>query len=248
MPARLLDSLRERARFGRTRPDRLSPTEAHQLKTGYLHKMDIFRDLSHDEVEAIGRATTMITCRRGKVFYEPHDPGEVLFLIKAGRVQLSRLSPDGRKLVVATLGPGTFFGEMALIAQAMHNTSAEAVEDSLICVMSRRDVESLLLSRPQVALRLVAALSERLQQLEAQSEALAFRSVPARLAAALLAAAGGTDQVQGLTHRDLAERIGAYRETVTFTLNEFQREGLVALGRQAIQILDRPRLVARAEG
>ena len=98
-------------------------------KLDYLSAIEVFQDLSRKEMEAMDRAITMNTCRQGKLFYIPGDTGEVLFLLKRGRVQLYRLSPEGKKLIVVTLGPGTFFGEMALVGQGMHKTFAEATLD-----------------------------------------------------------------------------------------------------------------------
>ena len=84
-------------------------------KIGYLKMVDIFQDLTEAEIEEIDRATTMSSCRRGKIFYMPEDTSEVLFLLKEGQVQLYRISPDGKKLVIGTIGPGTILGEFALI-------------------------------------------------------------------------------------------------------------------------------------
>ena len=155
-------------------------------KVGYLSSMEVFRDLSADDLQLMERQVTMAGCGAGKIFYMPDDTGDVLFLLKKGRVQLYRISPSGKKLVVATLGPGAMFGEMALVGQRMHSTYAEAADDCLICVMSRADVERLLRDRPVVALRFLEVLGERVAQMEERLEDLAFKSIPARLAALLL--------------------------------------------------------------
>jgi CRP/FNR family transcriptional regulator, cyclic AMP receptor protein len=209
-------------------------------KYGYLKMVDVFQDLTEQEIEEIDRATTMTTCRRGKIFYMPEDTSEVLFLLKQGRVQLYRISPDGKKLVTATIGPGSIFGEMALIGQGMHNTFAEAMEDCVLLVMSREDVEHLLVTRPKVALRIFEALGTRLKETEARVEEIAFKGIPARLASLLLQLAEerGTQTIAGLTHQDLGEQIGTYRETTTQTLNMFKAEGLIDIGRKRITLLD----------
>ena len=124
-------------------------------KMRYLSELMVFQDLTAREMEDLNRITTMSTVQKGKVFYRPEEPGEVLFILKEGRVQLYRISPEGKKLVITTLGDHTLFGEMALLGTKMHNTFAEAIEDCLICVMSRTDLERLILSKPQVALRLL---------------------------------------------------------------------------------------------
>lgn len=210
-------------------------------KIGYLQMVDIFQDLTEVEMEEIDRATTITTSRRGKILYMPEDTSEVLFLLKEGRVQLYRISPDGKKLVIATVGPGTIFGEMALIGQGMHNTFAEAIEDCVLWVMSREDVERMLVTKPKVALRIFENLGSRLKEAEARFEEIAFKGIPARLASLLLQLSGeaGEDTISGMTHQDLGEQIGTYRETTTQTLNTFKSEGLIDIGRKRITILDR---------
>jgi CRP-like cAMP-binding protein len=217
-------------------------------KISYLKMVDIFQDLSSDDMKEMDRTTTMSTCQRGKIFYQPQDTSEVLFILKKGRVQLYRLSPEGKKLVVATIGPGTIFGEMAIIGQGMHNAFAEAAEDCLLCVMSRHDVERLVLGKPSVALRIMELMASRLSEAESQLEDMAFKSIPTRLALLLLRLRDDQgDCIYGYTHQDLAEAIGTYRETATQTLNEFKANALIDIGRKRINILDPDGLEAVAE-
>jgi CRP-like cAMP-binding protein len=223
--------------------------ERQSDKIGYLQMVDVFQDLTEVEVEEIVRATTITTSRQGKILYMPEDTSEVLFLLKEGRVQLYRISPDGKKLVIATVGPGTIFGEMALIGQGMHNTFAEAVEDCILWVMSREDVERMLVTKPKVALRIFENLGNRLKEAEARFEEIAFKGIPARLASLLLQLSDevGEDTIAGMTHQDLGEQIGTYRETTTQTLNTFKSDGLIDIGRKRITILDRDALKRIAE-
>ncbi|MDX1662147.1 MAG: Crp/Fnr family transcriptional regulator [Candidatus Promineifilaceae bacterium] len=226
-----------------------SPNRFQEQKLTYLSTIEIFRDLSPNELEEVDRQIVMSTCEPGKLFYMPEETGEVLFLLKQGRVQLYRLSPEGKKLVVATLGPGAIFGEMSLVGQGMHNTFAEAVDECMLCVMSRADVERLMRQRPEVAFRFVEALGERLTRTEQRLEEIAFKSIPARLAALLLRLADEQDgdQVRGYTHQALGEMLGTYRETVTQTLNDFKTQKLLEIGRKRITILDRQGLAELTE-
>lgn len=219
-------------------------------KIGYLRMVDIFRDLTEAEIKDIDRVTTMNNYHKGKILYMPEDKSEVLFLLKEGRVQLYRISPDGKKLVIATIGPGAIFGEMSLIGQGMHNSFAETVEDCVLCVMNRSEVERVLLTKPKVALRIFEVLGRRLRDAEMRLEEIAFKSIPSRLASLLLqlAAEQGNDSVAGLTHQDLGEQIGTYRETTTQTLNAFKSQGLIQIGRKLIAILDHEGLQRLADG
>lgn len=208
-------------------------------KLYYLKDMELFQDLSSDDMAWLDKVTNLVNFKRGQNVYSPGETGEGLFLLKKGKVQLYRLSPDGKKLVVATLEAGTFFGEMSLVGQAMYETFAEVIEDAIICIMTRQDVVRLLSSKPAVALRLLETLGQRLLEAQASLEALAFKSVRARLASLLLRLARqrGSSVVEGVGHQDLAEMAASLRETVTLTLDDFKASGLVELGRRRITIL-----------
>jgi CRP/FNR family transcriptional regulator, cyclic AMP receptor protein len=218
-------------------------------KMRYLSELTVFQDLSPREMEDLNRITTMSTVPKGRVFYRPEEPGEVLFILKEGKVQLYRISPEGKKLVITTLGSHTLFGEMALLGAKMHNTFAEAAEDCLICVMSRNDLERLILSKPQVALRILEITGRRLRDAEERLENMAFKGIPARLASMLLRLSEeqGSHEITGFTHQDLAESVGTYRETATQVLNDLKAEGYIDIGRKRITILNIDALTAVAE-
>lgn len=223
----------------------LHPTK----KMKYLSELTLFQDLTSNEMKELNRITTMNTVAKGRVFYRPEEPGEVLFIVKEGRVQLYRISPQGKKLVITTLGPHTLFGEMALLGTKMHNTFAEAIDDCLICIMSRTDLERLILSKPQVALRILEITGKRLQEAEDSLESMAFKGIPARLASMLLRLSDEqtSDEVTGFTHQDFAESVGTYRETATQVLNQIKSLGLIEIGRKRIKLLDKEALSEIAE-
>jgi len=217
-------------------------------RVSYLSGVELFRDLSDRDRTELERMTTITNVPRGRIFYQPEDVSEVLFLIKQGRVQLYRISPEGKKLVIATLGAGTLFGEMALLGQQMHNAFAEAMDDCVILVMSRTDLERLILSKPILGQRMLEITDRRLSDAESRLEDMAFKGIPARLASLLLrlAAERNAQEIVGLTHQDLAETIGTYRETATQVLNDMKLAGLIEIGRKRIAILDRARLLELA--
>lgn len=218
-----------------------------ERKPDYLRETDIFAPLSSDERNWLLENTTMVTCERGRVFYGPEDVGEVVFILKRGKVDLYRLTADGRKLVTATFSAHTIFGEMGLIGQRMYGCYAEAAEDCLLCVLSRSDMQSLIRRNPEVGLLLLAEVERRFQEREAELVATAFLGLPARLAALLLREADASGMISGLSHQDLAERLGTYRETVSQLLGRLRDEGLVTVERKRIQLLDTENLRAYAE-
>src|SRR5262249_20785336 len=216
----------------------MEETPERVRKLQYLSKVDIFRDLGAEELKEIGRMAVMTTCPPGKIFYTPNETGEVLFILKKGRVQLYRMSSDGRKLIIGTIESGSIFGEMMLVGQGMYDAFAEAIEESLICVLNRRDVENMLLSKPKVALRVMEVLARRLRETEERLEQTMFGNVQSRLATLLVRMYGEhrTDTIE-TTHEALAEQLGVYRETVTTALSSLRRRGLVSAGRKQIRDL-----------
>jgi CRP/FNR family transcriptional regulator, cyclic AMP receptor protein len=229
--------------------DRHVPTEAENvaLKLRYLKATELFQDFTREQLEPFHHTIEMATCRVGHVFYRPGETGEVMFLLKEGAAQLYQLSPDGRKFVFAEIPPGSIFGEMACIGQAMYDCFAEATADSVICTMNRADVQRLILAYPRFALRLIETLGHRMVEAERQLEDLAFKAVVPRLAA-LLQRAARDRTVDGLSHQDIAERLGVYRETTTYALHELKVAGIIEIGRRRIRILDETRLAAVARG
>jgi CRP/FNR family cyclic AMP-dependent transcriptional regulator len=219
-----------------------------QTKLAYLSTVDIFQDMAPEELKELQASISMTTCAAGKIFYSPNQHGEVVFILKKGKVQIYKMSSEGRKLVLETLGPGTMFGEMSLVGAGLYDAFAEAMEDALICVMNRRDVERLIQSKPQIGIRLLDAMARRLRESEERLEQTLFQEVPSRLSALLLRlrSENGTDTIL-TTHEELADHLGVYRETVTTALNKLKKDGLVSISRKRVEIVNVEELEARAE-
>lgn len=216
-------------------------------KQAYLKEVDIFCDLTQDDLTTLGNHAPMKRVDAETIFYTPDQSTEVLFILKEGRVRLYRLSADGKTLTTAILEAGTIFGEMALLGQGLHGSFAVAMTPCVLCLMSREDVKNLLLSDPRIAYRITETLGKRLVEAERRLSDFAFKRIPERIAAQLLHLAQeqrnwfsrtGKYEVR-LTHEELAEMTGTYRETVTKILNELQEQNLVQLHRGKIVLLDR---------
>ena len=192
--------------------------------------------------------TVMTGCHPGRVVYAPGETGEVLFILKRGKVQLYRLGADGKKLLISTIGPGTLFGDMPFTGHRMLESYAEAIEESLLCVMSREDVEALIEAYPSVGIRLIGILAERLGEVEARLEESTLMHMSARVAAVLARLTEQRGPVIGVTHQELSEMVGAHRETVTRALGNFQHMGLIELSRGKITVADPARLSSLALG
>jgi len=195
---------------------------------------DVVRDVRHREISA------------GTTFHSPVRSAEVLYVVKRGRVRVYRLTPAGRKIILMEVRSPAVFGSMALLGQGMDGDFAEAVEDSLICTVSRRTLERLVHRRPDVALRLLAAIGNRLWEVERRVEEMAAFTAEQRLAALLLRLADSAGNLTGLTQEDLAGMSGVVRQTAARILGRWRRECLVAVGRRSVRILRRDGLAARA--
>lgn len=214
-----------------------------------MSEVDIFCDLDDTEMDAMAAAAPMRTYGPGDLVYTPHQPLETLFILKKGRIRIFRVSPDGRALTTAIVEPGTIFGEMVVVGQQMHDSFAEALDEVVVCVMTRKDVQRLLLGDARIAARISETLGRRLGELEQRLTDAIFKSVPERIAGTLVTLAGtrssrtlGRGIQVKLTHEQLAALAGTSRETTTKVLNEYAELGLVGLGRGRITVLDVDRM------
>ncbi|MBI4306079.1 MAG: Crp/Fnr family transcriptional regulator [Chloroflexi bacterium] len=215
----------------------------------YLRAADLFRDLSDDEVEEIHRYFPMRECQRGTVFFRAGEPDERLFILKRGRVVLYRLTQEGQRLIIGTVRPGTIFGEMSLAGLGMRDCFAEAQDDALVCVATKKDMERLLTTLPAIGTRLLEVFGRRVLALEEQLELIAYNSVRQRLVAFLVRWArpeGGAFALRGYSHHDLAAAVGAARQTVTLELKRLEESGSIRVRRRSIEIGDMSSLKRQA--
>src|SRR5215217_2195348 len=220
----------------------LSPEEKLHL----LSMMDILEPLSREEIKELSRRIPDTHYQRGQILYTPKETSEVLLMLKKGRVRIYRVSHDGREFTLTVVGAGTVFGEMSLTAQRLESAYAEAMEPVVVCKMRRLDLERLVLDKPQVGLKVMSVLSERLSLAEDRMEDIALKEVPARLANFILqliesegvVTSEGYKIPSRYTHRQLATMIGSKRETVTKAFTLLQRAGAVELRRRRIHVKD----------
>jgi CRP/FNR family cyclic AMP-dependent transcriptional regulator len=220
----------------------LSPEEKLRL----LSMVDILEPLSREEIKELSRRIPDTHIHKGQVLYTPKERNEKLFMLKKGRVRIYRVGPDGREFTQTVVGAGTVFGEMSLTAQRLENAYAEAMEPTVVCAMKRHDLERLVIDKPQVGLKVMSVLSERLSLAEDRMEDIALKEVPARLASFILqlVESEGVMTTEGpkiptrYTHRQLATMIGSKRETVTKAFTLLQQAGAVELKRRRIYVKD----------
>ncbi len=191
---------------------------------------------------------------RGHIVFREGDAGDRLFVILDGKVKIWRSAADGRENLLAVLGAGDMFGELSLFDPGPRTASVSAVTDSRLASLDHDDLRPLLLDRPAVAGQLLRALAQRLRRTNESLADLVFTDVPGRVAKALLDLAEkfGTEEADGtrvqhdLTQEELAQLVGASRETVNKALSEFASRGWLRLEGRTVLLIDRDRLARRA--
>lgn len=219
-----------------------------------LAKSGLFQGLDPASIEAAAKEFEYLDVPRGKIVFHEGEPGDSLYIVLDGKVKLGRKSPDGRENVVAILGPSDQFGELSVFDPGPRMSTATAVTDARLAKMTKPALRTWIATRPEIAERLLHVIARRLRRTEHMLGDLIFTDVPGRVAKALLQLATRFGTVEGghlrvthdLTQEELAQYVGASRETVNKALADFAGRGWLRLEGKSVVILDRERLARRA--
>ncbi len=203
--------------------------------TNLLSRAPLFAELEQKELEALAKTGERREFGRDEVIFAANEPADGLYVIATGRVKVCVSSVGGRELILATLGPEQFFGEMALLDNEPRSASVVAQLPTVAYRIRRDDFNRLLEHHPGIARKLLRELSLRLRRSNAQMESLATLDVVGRLARYFIDLARQHGQILGNgwvavrrpTHQDIANSIGTSRETVTRLINDLEQRGLV---------------------
>ncbi len=198
--------------------------------------LPLFAGLSPAEKMEIHFLAEKRVWRRGETVFREGDPADRVYLLKSGLVRLYRLSDDGRELTLGYLKAGDIFGEHTLFEGIDQTMTAEVVEDAFICACGRASFEKSIRGNPDLALKIIKGLAQRLNSVTERLAELAFASVKERVMQAItrLAAAygrrteAGTEVGIDLTHEDLAHLVNASRTMVTLCVRSLREEGRLA--------------------
>jgi CRP-like cAMP-binding protein len=198
---------------------------------------EILIELREDEAE-FKQSIVAHSFRAGHTVAEPEVLSRNLFSLMKGRVQLIREGPNGRRLAIATLGPGSVFGEGALLGATDPRVKVSALSDCIVWMVPAPQAEALAIRYPVLSWGLLQTVGHRLAQVENRMEEVAYKRLPERLAGLLLELANGGRSIRGTSHQSLADMLGTYRETISAILRGFKDEGLVELGYRKIELRD----------
>jgi CRP-like cAMP-binding protein len=219
-----------------------------------LSRAPLVSALDDDAAAALRASMTEVTLPRGETLFREGDSGDCLYVITDGKIKLGRAAADGRENILAILGPGEMFGELSLFDPKPRTATAVAVVDSTLMSLGHEALDQLLTGRPAVAESMLAALAQRLRRTNESLADLVFSDVPGRVAKALLdlstrfgvQADDGLHVTHDLTQEELAQLVGASRETVNKALADFASRGWIRLEARAVVINDVDRLSRRA--
>ncbi len=165
-----------------------------------------------------------------KTIVEEGLPGDYMYVICEGRVQVSKLSDDGREKILEFLDTGDFFGEMSLLDNAPRSASCRALAETRVLALSRNDFLHAMRKSPDLAMAVVQELTRRLRQIDEQASSLSFQRVKQRTMGLLTRLAkhdgeGERPITPALTHQQIADMIGTSRETVTRAIKGLKQDG-----------------------
>jgi CRP-like cAMP-binding protein len=225
-------------------------TEIASQTGDFLATVPLFSGLQRDEIQRFAELTRERAYPKGSVILFQDDPGDSLFVLRAGRVKVVLIGEDGREVILGVLEPGAHFGELALIDDQPRSAHVIAMEDAQLLILRREDFRRRVEANPSVAWALLTELSRRLRRADVKIGGLVLLDVPGRIARLLLdlASESGSDAIEKpLTHQTIAQMIGASRETVSRAMKEFQDAGLITVERRRIAVGDRDALEKRSQ-
>ena len=219
-----------------------------------LHMAPLFAGLENDAADELRANMTDVDLARGRILFHEGDPGDALYVVVSGKIKLGRKSPDGRENLLAVLGPGEMFGELTVFDPGRRQTTATAVTRAKLLRLGESELGLWLNKRPEVALGLLRQLARRLRRTSEVAADLVFTDVPGRVAKALLdlsqrfgtASPNGLVVHHDLTQEELAQLVGASRETVNKALADFVARGWIRLEQRSVTLTDVERLRRRA--
>ncbi len=227
-------------------------------KAAELAGFFIFESLSEDELRQMADLAVPRRYEDGEVIFREGDRSDTCFIVRTGRVRITRTHSGGRRLTLAEVAEGEMFGELSMFDGEGRSATVEAVEDTTTLALLERDVKRVLRAHPEIAVKMLARLANRLRAANEKLARQSFQPVAGRVASTLLAqvearrvqAAAAVDADEGeegletadivieATQSDLAQLAGSSRESASRFLADLERAGVVTTGRGRVVVHD----------
>lgn len=218
-----------------------------------IRKAPLFSALDDAAAHELRQSMVALKLNKGQVLFKEGQEGDRLYVVVHGKIKLGTQSNDGRENLLSILGPGEMFGELSLFDPEPRTSTATAVTDARLVSLAHDAVIGLVTSNPQTSLELLRRLAQRLRKSNEVLADLVFADVPGRVAKAIidLGERFGVEKEDGLhvnhdlTQEELAQLVGASRETVNKALADFAARGWVKLEPRAVLVIDVERVSRR---
>lgn len=216
-------------------------------KLWYLSQISIFEEMSREEIREIDQLDTIHHFNwiaKNTLVQTPESAREGLHFVKEGKLRLYKLNDNGKQFTLGILTRGNIFGELNSFAFGTRRVFIETMEPSLLCTIPEPQFERLMINRPQLALKFLKALSDRLKEREDQLEQFALHGLRKRVLHLLSTLSAKFGVIQDgyalidlpLSHQEIANMLGASREAVSNVMSELAKEGVVKISRLSVQL------------
>lgn len=184
---------------------------------------------------------------RKEVLYFPAEPCENIYILKEGKVKISRCSCEGKEIILNIIRPGELFGELVITGQQEREEIAEALDDSVVCIIGREEMKDLMKTIPSLNIEILKQLGIRLKKVQSRLEAMICKNAEQRIRMLIKeiaevhgrVIAGDPMQVEvklGLTHSDIAKLTATCRQSVSMLLRDMEKQGLIKYDRRHLYV------------
>ncbi|HEU5226494.1 MAG TPA: Crp/Fnr family transcriptional regulator [Ktedonobacteraceae bacterium] len=210
-----------------------------------LARVPLFADLDDESLRELSAVARKRVFRQSEVIFHRDDPGQVLYIVKEGKVKIALTSPDGQEVSLTVFGAGECFGELSILDGEPRSADAIALERVELYALQRQDFVNVVMNHPKIAVQVMKVISQRLRQADQQIEDLLFLDVYGRVAKKLLelSETHGAPTAQGvrielrLTQQELASMVGASRESVNKVMGYFTDKRYIMTDKHKITLM-----------
>jgi len=220
-----------------------------KTKIWFLENFSMLQVLSPEEMKLMDTMATMRDAPRNQVLYFSEDSANSVYLLKKGKVKISKISSDGREVILAILGPGEVFGELSITGQEKREEIAEVTEDAIICKVDLPDFESMMEKNPKFNMQVTKLIGFRLKKIQNRLENMIFKTSEQRVKSFIketVLELGrdilGEDNQKvvelRLTQEDISKLTATSRQTVTTVFSDLEKRGVIKYDRRRIFVKD----------
>lgn len=201
------------------------------------NKVSIFSVLQEQQLKEITDKIVRKKYKKGQIIFFEGDVSDILYVINSGKIKVSKYTKEGKEQILYILSEGDFVGDMSLLKRDEYKFTAEALEDTNMCELTKDNFDEIVRSNPEIALKILQVVYDRIVKLENLVQNLSTKDIEARIAGLLLSFIKDFGQPNGkyielelpLSREDIANYIGVTRETISRKLSSMQDEGIIKL-------------------